>query len=86
MTNTEHMEFRRDMRAEIDRLRAELVVVVRDREIYNGYHQTAVMEIDRLRAALDKIIGIALGRAEFPAAMVHKIAMEALGCQARDQR
>lgn len=38
----------------------------------------AAAEIERLRAALDKIIGVSLGRADFPAALVHRIAHEAL--------
>lgn len=36
-------------------------------------------ENNRLRVALDKIIGVSLGRAEFPAALVHRIAHDALG-------
>lgn len=38
-----------------------------------------VAENNRLRVALDKIIGVSLGRAEFPAALVHRIAHDALG-------
>jgi hypothetical protein len=32
-----------------------LAEVVRERENYNGMHQAAVMEIDRLRAVLEQI-------------------------------
>jgi hypothetical protein len=42
---------------------------------------SALIEIERLRAALDKIIGVALGSRmdpDFPAAKVHKIALDAL--------
>ena len=51
---------------------------------FQDVHQLAkgaVAEIERLRAALDKIIGVTLGchqDPDFPAAKVHGIAMRAL--------
>lgn len=48
---------------------------------FTSFHHEAADEIERLRAALDKICGVALGcrqDPDFPAAKIHRMVLEAL--------
>jgi len=42
--------------AEIERLRRDLDYTTTERETYNGYHQAACLEIERLRAERDETL------------------------------
>jgi len=60
--------------AEIERLLADLV----EAEKYNGYHQEACLEIERLRAALDNIVIGGIGERNFTLSEIRAYAADAL--------